>query len=77
MADACAIDSEEHDPLMPHTVFTHEELDAQYPSISVPEAIDAGDPYCDVQDATLASGLKTVSELVKACSEQGRKKRLD
>ena len=77
MAGAYTIDSEDGDPMMPHTVFTSEELDTQYPPVSVPEAVDADDPYSGIEDATLTSGLKTASQLVKACNEQGRKKRLD
>ncbi len=77
MAGAYTVHSEDGDPMMPHTVFTSKELDAQYPPVSVPEAVDAEDPYSGMEDATLASGLKTASQLVKACNGQGRKRRLD
>ena len=77
MADMNGVSTdEEQDPFMPHTTLPQDELDRYFPSVEVPEAVDAGDPLADQVDHTLEAGLRTVDELVKALAEQGNRKHL-
>ena len=76
MADMNGVSTdEEQDPFMPHTTLPQDELNRYFPSVEVPEAVDAGDPLADQVDHTLEAGLRTVDELVKALAEQGNRKR--
>ena len=45
--------------------------------MAVPEAVDAGDPQQDEDDPILVEGYRLAKELVEACKEQGRKRRLE
>ena len=45
--------------------------------MAVPEAVDARDPQQDEDDPILVEGYRLAGELVKACEEQGRKRRLE
>ncbi len=43
----------------------------------MPEAVDAGDPQQDEDDPIFVEGYRLAKELVEACEEQGRKRRLE
>ena len=77
MADMNGVSvDEEQDPVMPRTTLGQEDLDKYFPSVEVPEAVDAGDPLADQVDHTLEAGLHTVDELVKALATQGNRRHL-
>ena len=63
--------------IFPHLEYANLELDRVYPPMAVPEAVDAGDPQPDEDDPILVEGYRLAGELVKACEEQGRKRRLE
>jgi len=63
--------------IFPHLEYAKPELDRLYPPMAVPEAVDAGDPQQDEDDPILVEGYRLAGELVKACEEQGRKRRLE
>ena len=75
MAEAMAVDEAVAEPFMPHVSLSAVDLDRLYPSVTVPEAVDAEDGN-DLLDQTFNEGLKQVEELVQACAEQGRRRRL-
>ena len=62
--------------IFPHLEYAKPELDRLYPPMAVPEAVDAGDPQQDEDDPILVEGYRLAGELVRACEEQGRKRRL-
>ena len=76
MAEMNAVIEDTSEPYMPHTLMTDAELDTYFPSVIVPEAVDAGDPMEDVVDPMLESGLRTVDALIQALGEQGRRRNL-
>ena len=63
------------EPFMPHVSLSDADLDRLYPGVTVPDAVDAEDGN-DPVDQTLNEGLRQVEELVQACAEQGRRRRL-
>ena len=75
MAEAMAVDEAVAEPFMPHVSLNVTDLDRLYPSVTVPDAVDAEDGN-DLVDQTLDVGLRQVEELVQACAEQGRRRRL-
>ena len=75
MAEAMTVDEVAAEPFMPHVSLSRVDLDRLYPSVTVPSAVDAEDGN-DIEDATLQEGLRQVKDLVRACAEQGRKRRL-
>ena len=75
MAEAMTVDEAVAEPFMPHVSLSAADLDRLYPSVTVPEAVDAEDGN-DLEDQTLNEGLRQVEELVQACAEQGRRRRL-
>jgi hypothetical protein len=75
MAEAMTVDEVVAEPFMPHVSLSAADLDRLYPSVTVPEAVDAEDGN-DPTDQTLNEGLRQVEELVQACAEQGRRRRL-
>ena len=75
MAEAMTVDEAVAGPFMPHVSLSAVDLDRLYPSVTVPEAVDAEDGN-DLPDQTFDEGLKQVEELVQACAEQGRRRRL-
>jgi len=75
MAEAMTVDEVVAEPFMPHVSLSAVDLDRLYPSVTVPEAVDAEDGN-DPTDQTLNEGLRQVEELVQACAEQGRRRRL-
>jgi hypothetical protein len=75
MAEAMAVDEAVAEPFMPHVSLNRTDLDRLYPSVTVPQAVDANDGN-DLEDPTLNEGLKQVKDLVRACAEQGRRRRL-
>ena len=76
MADINEVISDTSAPYMPHTLLCKEDLDKRFPSIEVPEAVDAGDPHEGLVDPIFEAGMDTVSKLLKAMGEQGRKRHL-
>ncbi len=80
MADAMHVDDGEKemmpDPIVPHKEFSKDDLETFFPSIRVPDAVDAEDPFNDVIDPILEQGMKTAGDMVQACSEQGRRRKM-
>ena len=77
MADINGLSNDsEKDPIMPHLLMDKGDLDVHFPSVEVPEAVDAGDPFEHYVDPTLEAGLRTVDSLCKALAEQGRRRHL-
>ena len=60
---------------MPHASLSSADLGRLYPNVTVLPALDANDGN-DLEDPTLNEGLKQVKDLVRACAEQGRRRRL-
>jgi len=75
MAEAMAVDEVVASPSMPHVSLNRTDLDRLYPSVMVPPAVDADDGN-DLVDPTLNEGLRQVKDLVRACAEQGRRRRM-
>ena len=75
MAEAMAVDEVVASPFMPHVSLNRTDLDRLYPSVMVPPAVDADDGN-DLVDPTLNEGLRQVKDLVRACAEQGRRRRM-
>ena len=65
----------EYHPILPHLVYTKEELDELYPAMAAPEAADHEDPLNDANDSFLREGMKVVRDFVSACSTNGRRRR--
>ena len=63
--------------IFPHLEYARPLLDRLYPSMAVPDAVDAGDPQQDEDDPILVEGYRLAKELVEACSIQGRRRRLE
>ena len=64
------------DPEMPHLLHDPERLSELFPPVQVPDAVDAADPFAEEGDQMLDAGVRTVADLMRACSEQGRRRRL-
>ena len=64
------------DPEMPHLLHDPERLNELFPPVQVPDAVDAADPFAEEGDQMLDAGVRTVADLMRACSEQGRRRRL-
>ena len=76
VADVCGM-TVDPDPIMPHTVYTLEEMNELYPSVEVPED-PVGEDFVDPEeDHLLQEGKKTVVEFLRALEEQGRRRRLE
>ena len=65
----------EYHPILPHLVYSKEELDELYPPLAAPEAVDHEDPLNDENDSFLKDGMKMVKDFVSACSTNGRRRR--
>ena len=77
MADTCAVETPEGQvPFMPHLRHRGEELDALFPSLVVPEAVDAEDPQATEVEPLLEEGLRVAADIVRSVEEQGRRRRL-
>ena len=77
MADTCAVETPEGPvPFMPHLRHRGEELDALFPSLVVPEAVDAEDPQATEVEPLLEEGLRVAADIVKSVEEQGRRRKL-
>ena len=76
MAEAMTVDEAGANPSMPHVSLSSADLDRRYPAVTVPPAADADDGN-DLGDATLCAGIRQVKDLVHACAEQGRGRRLE
>ena len=75
MAEAMAVDETDADPFMPRISLSTADLDRIYPSVTVLPAVGSEDQN-DFEDTTLNEGLEQVKNLVRACAEQGRRRRL-
>ena len=76
VADVCEM-SIDPDPIMPHTVYTLEEMNELYPSVEVPED-DIGEDLVDPEDDyLLKEGKKTIVDFLRALEEQGRRRKLE
>ena len=76
---AMAVDSgvaieESIDPIMPHSVYSPEELRRRYPPLEVPKAVDDGDPLGDLQDEFELEGMKEADEIMAEARERGRRR---
>ena len=76
VADVCGM-STDPDPILPHNVYSLEQLDSLYPSVDFPED-EIGEDIIDPEDDhMLKEDKKTVVEFLKALGEQGRRRKLD
>ncbi len=65
-------------PIMPHRIFSTEELDQRYPSIGVPDAVDAEDPQTAApEDPLVAAGIKEAERIMRAAELCGRRRRVE
>ena len=72
MAEANSLENE---PVMPHMMYTPEDLDVAYPSMSAPEDIDTGDEECaEGWDLLYQEGLKVAEQIRRRAAEIGRKR---
>ena len=69
-------EDQESEIFFPHLRYSPAELNEKYPSLVVPDEVDAGDPQADAQDPLLAAGMRRASELTAACAHAGRKRRM-
>ena len=77
MADTCGVGTPEGPlPFMPHLRHSGEELDALFPPLEVPEAVDAEDPQALEVETLLEEGLRVAADIVKTVEEQGRRRKL-
>ncbi len=60
---------------MPHVSLSRTDLGRLSTRVMVPPAVDADDGN-DLVDPTLNEGRRQVKDLVRACAEQGRRRRL-
>ena len=76
LVEAYAVDDQSGlEPIMPHKSFTEETLNKMYPAVTVPEAVDAGDPQTDAKDPLVEAGLREAEEIMRAAELQGRRRR--
>ena len=61
---------------MPHLQYSEEELDALFPPLEVPAAVDAEDPQALEVETLLDEGLRVAADIVKSVEVQGRRRRL-
>ena len=64
-------------PYMPHRVYGKEELDKEHPSIEVPEAVDAGDPFGGIEDPLVKAGVHEAERIMREAELRGRRRRMD
>ena len=62
-------------PWMPHLMLTEDELDAQFPSLEVPEDDGLEDPNQDDDDAMLQHGMSIAREIADGMLRNGRTRR--
>ncbi len=62
-------------PIMPHRLFSDDELDALYPAFSASAEVDNPDVAQDSEDRVLQHGWKLASEICKEMQSYGRTKR--
>ena len=62
-------------PVMPHRLFSNEELDALYPAFAAPAEVDNPDVAHDDDDGVLQHGWKLASEISREMQSLGRTKR--
>ena len=61
-----------HDrPIMPHRIFSQDELDARYPSIEAVEAVDEDEKE---QDPLLLEGERIAKQIMEQANAVGRKR---
>ncbi len=76
MRGDCEDEEEPGELLFPHLAFSEDVLNKMYPSLTASEQL-AGDICVEQHDDLLEEGMKRVDELVQACQEQGRKRRIE
>jgi len=62
-------------PVMPHRLFSSEELDLLYPAFAAPAEVDNPDVAHDADDSVLQRGWKLASEISQEMQSLGRTKR--
>ncbi len=67
-------DDGQRDPVMPHRIYSKDQLNELYPAFTVPDAPDADDPLAGEQDHLLDHGLKRAQEIMKEAEDSGRKR---
>ena len=62
----------------PHVTYSSDEMDALYPPLSVPPAVDAEDPlgHSDAHEPLLREGYKLAGQIARDASLQGRKRNM-
>jgi hypothetical protein len=70
-----ALESIEHPPIMPHNIFSQQDLDEKYPSIIPPEDDHLDDIVNDSDDKVLQAGLREVEKIRQTMRTQGRRRR--
>ena len=71
-----AVQISENDPVMPHIVYSPEDLNELYPAIEVPDEIDGDDPADPENDPMYRAGMNTVADLMYHLAQQGRRRKL-
>ena len=75
MADAEGVMNTEMELVIPHLAYDAERLDALYPRLVAPGAVDTEDLIKDDEDLILQEGYRLVRDLVTTCSTSGRRRR--
>ncbi len=80
MAEANTVAEDEQadddEVIMPHLRYSEQALRKLYPSLEVPEAVDAEDPLNDDGDDLVDAGYRVIKDIIRATQRQGRKRRL-
>ena len=76
MTETASRDDATHDathdrPIMPHRIFSQDELDARYPSIEAVEAVDEDEKE---QDPLLQEGERIAKQIMEQANAVGRKR---
>ena len=78
MGEAYNLDEGEgRGPIMPHLMYSEEQLEQFYPPLQVPEAVDVDDPLNDDDDEMIKTGNILIKELIEATARQGRRRRME
>ena len=76
MAGACLVNGDlDDDLIVPHLMFSDEELEKRYPKLVAHDEEDTGDLLKDDDDILLREGMRIVGDFVEACSTRGRRRR--
>ncbi len=76
MSEAFTVEQEESagiEVIMPHRVYSDEELDREYPPLQVADEVDGPDLQCDEQDALVQHGKVITQDINKMAAEYGRR----